>query len=217
MQQSQTRVFLPGFGARALSYAEGLPLGWDPLQPPALSLTRGELSSFVRWVAAELGRRPGPAILAGHSMGAALAILVAARNPSCASGLVLIAPAGLPLMKPVRSSAADFVRQLAEGSHRTGHTVASAAELVASPRSTVRLIRALRRLDLREEMARIRRHGTPVTVIGCDTDTLTPPGHCREAAALLGADYRELRLDGGHVWMYGRWPELASTLESVAY
>lgn len=217
MQQAASRLFLPGFGALARSYDEGLPYGWQSLQPPPPSVSRGTLTSLVDWVAGELMRRPAPALIGGHSMGAALAILVAARDPGCAAGLVLVGPAGLPLTKPLRASAADFTRQLVAGRHRPGDVVASGGQLLASPRSTVRLVRALRRLDLRAEMARIRRQGTPVTVIGCDTDTLTPPDHCRSAAELLGGRYRELRLDGGHVWMFGRWSALESALRSAAH
>jgi pimeloyl-ACP methyl ester carboxylesterase len=145
-------------------------------------------------------------------MGAALAILVAARDPSAVSGLVLIAPAGLPLTKPVRASAADYARQLVAGSHRLGDALTSGAELLGSPRGAIRMIRALRRLDLRSEMTRVRDGGTPVTVVACDTDTLTSPAHCMSAAGLLGGRYRELRLDGGHVWMFGRWPALSAVL-----
>jgi pimeloyl-ACP methyl ester carboxylesterase len=215
MQQGQMRIFLPGFGARAASYAEGLPSGWLPLQPPPPSVTRGRLDDLGVWLAEELVRRPRPTIVAGHSMGAALAILAAARYPHSVSRLVLVAPAGLPLTKPVRQSAADFVRQLCTGTHMLRDAASSTAELAAAPRSTFRLIRAFRRLDLREEMALIRRQRTPVTVIGCDSDTLTPPRHCRDVADLLGGSYRELRLDGGHVWMFGRWPVLANALESA--
>ena len=31
-------------------------------------------------------------------------------------------------------------------------------------------------------------------------------------ARLLGGCYREVRLDGGHVWMFGRWPDLVTVL-----
>jgi pyochelin biosynthesis protein PchC len=212
MQQDQTRIFLPGLGARATSYEQGLPAGWNALQPPPPSVTGGRLDALVDWLAGELDRRPGPALLAGHSMGAALAIIFAARYPASAGGLILIAPAGLPLTKPVHQSVAALVRQLATGTHQMRDAAATAAELAVAPRSTVRLIRALRHLDLHAEMARIRRHGTPVTVIGCDSDTLTPPHHCRKAAELMGAGYEELHIDGGHVWMYGRWPVLADAL-----
>ena len=54
-------------------------------------------------------RGRGRSRLAGHSMGAALAILAAAESPELVERLVLIAPAGLPLQKPIRESARDFV------------------------------------------------------------------------------------------------------------
>jgi pimeloyl-ACP methyl ester carboxylesterase len=212
MQQAATRLFLPGFAARARSYDEGLPGGWEALQPPPLSASRGSLTALVDWLAQELARRPAPAVLAGHSMGAALAILVAARDPGAVAGLTLIAPAGLPLSKPIRASVADFARQLVAGRHDLGPALVSAADLLRSPGGTVRLIRTLRGLDLRQQMARVREAGTPVTVIGCDTDSLITSAHCRSAARFLGGSYRELRLDGGHVWMFGRWPTFATLL-----
>jgi pimeloyl-ACP methyl ester carboxylesterase len=215
VHQDQPRIFLPGFGAHATSYAEGLPAGWLALQPPPPSVTGGRLDALVDWLAGELDRHERPALLAGHSMGAALAILATAQNPASTSGLILIAPAGLPLTKPVRASAADVVRRVCDGTLRTREAAHSAVEFAAAPRSTVRLIRSLRHLDLHEEMDRIRRRGIPVTVIGCDSDTLTPPQHCRKAAELLGGSYEELHLDGGHVWMFGRWPCLADVLDTA--
>jgi pimeloyl-ACP methyl ester carboxylesterase len=211
MSAARTRVFLPGFGARARAYAAGLPSAWVALQPPP---PRGDdpLGAYVDWLEAELTCRTGPSLVAGHSMGAALAILVAARRPDVVAGLVLIGPAGLPLSKPIRASAVDFVRQVATGRHRADDAVASAFELTRRPRVALRLIRQLRALDLRSEMERVREAGLPVTVISCETDTLTSPAQCSRAAAHLGARHRELHLDGGHVWMFGRWNVLAALL-----
>jgi surfactin synthase thioesterase subunit len=61
-------------------------------------------------------------------------------------------------------------------------------------------------------MRELRRLGVPVEVIGCASDTLVTPGHCRTAAGPLGADYRELDLPGGHMWMLDAWPRLAELL-----
>jgi hypothetical protein len=36
--------------------------------------------------------------------------------------------------------------------------------------------------------------------------------HCRAAAHLLGAEYREFDLDGGHMWMLTSWPSFADCL-----
>jgi homoserine acetyltransferase len=44
-------------------------------------------------------------------------------------------------------------------------------------------------------------------VIGCSTDELITPAHCRRLADLLGASYREVRAPDGHIWMITH-PEL---------
>jgi homoserine acetyltransferase len=41
----------------------------------------------------------------------------------------------------------------------------------------------------------------PVKVVGCSTDRLTTPEHCRRLAAMLGASYHDLDVPGGHIWM----------------
>jgi len=154
--------------------------------------------------------------LAGHSMGAALAIRAAASAPGRTGELVLIAPAGLPLGKPIRACVADFLRHAAAGRHDLRDVGESAAELVAAPRAAMRLARSLRRLDLSADMARIRAAGILTTVIACSTETLVTKEHCLETARLTGGRYRELDLDGGHVWMFGRWPLLRRELAAVA-
>ena len=216
MQPACTRLFLPGFGGRASTYAPGLPPGWEAVQPPSPRRCGGSLDGAADWLEGELARRPGPALLGGHSMGAALAVRVAARRPEAVSGLVLVAPAGLPLTKPVHHSVADLVANLAQGRHRLGDALASAVALAADPLATRRLVRELRGLDLRAEMDEVRARRIPVTVVSCASDTLTPPALGRVAAHRLGARHLELTLDGGHVWMFGRWPALAAILASAS-
>jgi pimeloyl-ACP methyl ester carboxylesterase len=66
----------------------------------------------VDWLLAELAAAPSPRILGGHSMGAALAVGVAAALlPERVERLVLVGPAGLRLTKPIRRSAAQFASQ----------------------------------------------------------------------------------------------------------
>ena len=64
-------------------------------------------------------------------------------------------------------------------------------------------------------MTAVRRAGVPTTVIGCASDTLISPDHCRRAARLLGADYREVPQRGGHLWMFGDPPALLMELEAT--
>jgi len=145
-----------------------------------------------------------------------LALLAAAAVPDRVRGLILISPAGLPLQKPLRLSAADFSRQLAARTHPLPDVLAAASELASAPRSAVRLVRALRRLDLSAQMERVRAARIPTVVVACATDTLVTPSHCRSAARLLAAEYRELAVPGGHVWMFERPALLAALLRDTA-
>ena len=70
-------------------------------------------------------------------------------------------------------------------------------------------------LDLSVEMRRVSAAGIDTTVVGCSTDTLVTAAHCRRAADLLGARYRELPLAGGHMWMLDAWPTLAAELAAI--
>jgi homoserine acetyltransferase len=73
--------------------------------------------------------------------------------------------------------------------------------------SALRLARAVQALDLTNELEQIRTHGIRCSVIGCSTDELITPAHCRRLAELLGAGYREVCATGGHIWMITH-PEL---------
>lgn len=206
-------IFLPGYAARARAYERGLPSGWEALQPPPPAVSGGSLEWLTGWLVDVLDERDAPVVVAGHSMGAALGVLAAARRPAMVTGLVLVAPAGLPLTKPIRRSAAEFTSQVVSGRHALTDLLATACDFARAPRAAARLGLALRALDLEEEMAAVRDAGVPVSVIGCDTDTLTPPALCMSAAALLGAQYRELHVEGGHTWMFGRWRLLSDVLQ----
>lgn len=204
-------LFLPGFAAPAALYRRGLPSGWRALDPPGFRAAP-DLRSRVRWLLDEVAAAPGSVVLGGHSAGAALAVLAAAATPERVERLVLVSPAGRPLAKPLRASASDFVRQLAAGAYPLAPLAQGALELVRAPRAALRLAHVLHDLDLSDDMRRVRAAGVPVTVIGCSTDTLVTGEHCRQAAHLLGARYRELTVAGGHMWMLGAWALLAAEL-----
>lgn len=208
----QGRLFIPGWGAIARLYGPGLPEGWEALELPSYRRTHGDFSGYRRWLAEELLQRPGPVVLGGHSMGAALALLAAIERPELVERLVLVSPAGLPLTKTMRSSTATFVRQAASGRYRPAHLGRMLGRVAASPINAHRLARSAHRLDLRPELPRFDVQRVPCTVVGCSTDTLTPPGHCRALAAALGADYREVDAPDGHIWPVTQPQLLAAVL-----
>jgi pimeloyl-ACP methyl ester carboxylesterase len=212
MSEAAARLFLPGWGAPPGLYDAGLPTGWTALEPPSFRRGQGSFDQYRRWLTTEIQKRDTAVILGGHSMGAALAVAVAAEIPDRVEGLLLIAPAGLPLTKPIRRSLADFYSQVAHGRYPIRAALHAVACILAAPRSALALARRVRALDLSTEMRRVKRHRIPATVIGCVSDTLVTGRHCRETAQLLGAGYRELDLPGGHMWMLGSWRSLRAEL-----
>jgi pimeloyl-ACP methyl ester carboxylesterase len=200
------KLFLPGFGASGRLYARGLGHGWQALDPPSFLATDGIFARYRRWLARELERSDEPVWLAGHSMGGALAVLAAASDPDRVARLTLVCPAGLPLRKPIRRSLTLFAGQVVRRRYDTRELRREVGQALGAPRAALRLARAVRALDLSSEMRNVRASGIPTEVVACATDTLVTPAHCRAAATLLGADYRELALDGGHMWMLTAWP-----------
>lgn len=198
---SVSGVFIPGWGAVPGLYAKGLPAGWETLELPPYSTTGGELTAYCRWLDTEIARRDAPISLAGHSMGAALAILVAVGRPAAIERLVLLSPAGLPLSKPLKASLATFFGQIAHGWYPVAEISLVVSHVLRTPRAALGLARAVHELDLSAELARLKTSSVPSTVVGCSTDRLTTPDHCRRLASLLGAAYHELDAPGGHVWM----------------
>jgi pimeloyl-ACP methyl ester carboxylesterase len=133
-------------------------------------------------------------------MGGALALLAAIERPDAVARLVLVSPAGLPLTKTMRASTATFVRQVIAGRYPLGHLSRVIARAVSAPVSALRLARTVHGMDVRPELERFPADRVPCTVVGCVTDTLTPPAHCRALATALGAEYHEVDAPDGHIW-----------------
>ncbi len=214
MSAATEKLFLPGFAALSSLYRPGLPANWTAIDPPGFGGSDGSFAGGCRWLVGELDRRNEPVELAGHSMGAALAIAAAAARPASVARLVLIAPAGLPLDKPFARSLGEFVSQVARGWYPLAEARRSIRDIVRSPRRALGLARALHRSDLSAEMEAVRAGSIDTVVVSASSDTLVTTEHCRRAAQLLGARYRELSLDGGHMWMLGSWAVLAGLLEN---
>ncbi len=206
------RLFVPGLGAPPAIYSRALDPRWRVLTPPSFAQSKGSLHAHVAGLVDEIDASREPATIAGHSMGAAIAILATLERPESVARLVLVAPAGLPLTKSVRQSLADFARQLTAGSYPLAATAGAAGSALRAPRAAIRLAAAVRSLDLTSELRRLASLGIPSAVLGCTTDTLTPVEHCRRIAELAGGGYRELGLPGGHVWMLTDQASFASAL-----
>jgi pimeloyl-ACP methyl ester carboxylesterase len=206
----RANLFVPGWGATAGLYS--LPAGWEALELPSYRSTRGEFRAYRRWLGEEVARRRAPVVLAGHSMGGALALLAALDRPESVERLILVSPAGLPLSKPMRASAVTSVRQFLRGCYPAGELWRVVVGAAAAPRAALRLARKVHDLDLSPELERIRASGVPCTVLGCASDELTTGAHCRELAAALAARYREVHARDGHIWPITEPERLAEEL-----
>ena len=194
------RLFVPGFGARASFYRDALGDGWSVHDPPAFRSGAG-FNAHVDALHRRLEASEQPLTLAGHSLGAAAAIVATARAPGLVAQLLLIAPAGLPLTKPLTRSLRDLRDQARNGVYPRGELRRALLDALAAPVSALRLARAVRALDLRGELEQLRHAGVPCDVVACVGDTLTPVEHCRRVADLSGARFREITARGGHMWM----------------
>ena len=194
------RLFVPGFAARPAFYRDALGDGWTIHRPPAMRCAP-TFEERVAALLAEVDSVRGPVMLGGHSLGAALAASVAARRPELVERLLLVGPAGLPLVKPVQASLRAFVLQVARGVYPPGELTRALVDVASAPLATARLARAVRSLDLRSTFAAVGARGVPCDVVGCTGDTLTTVAHAQAIAELTGGRYLELDAAGGHVWM----------------
>jgi pimeloyl-ACP methyl ester carboxylesterase len=206
------RLFVPGWGAPPAIYSRALGGDWRVVRSPTFAQSGGALAAHVDALVAELDWSSGPAVVGGHSMGGAVAVLAALERPEHVSRLVLVAPAGLPLTKPVHESVREFGRQLRAGAYPRIATGAAVASVLRAPRAAARLARAVRQLDLTAELGRLAQLGVPCGVVGCTTDSLITVDHCRRIARLAGGGYRELGLPGGHMWMLTERATFASVV-----
>ena len=206
-----SRLFVPGFGAVPAFYRPALSADWIVHEPPSFRRA-GSFRARVQAVRDQLERLDGPVTLAGHSMGAALAVTVALEQPERVERLVLVGPAGLPLTKPMRDSLRDCFGQIGERVYAPRELARVVLSALVAPRATLELARAVRALDLRSQLEELGRRGIPTDVVGCVGDTLTPVDHCRRIAGLAGARYREVDVRGGHMWMLFEPGALAALL-----
>lgn len=194
------QLFVPGFGARASFYRTALGPDWLLHEPPPFR-TRAGFAAHVEALRRRLEACDQPVALAGHSLGAACAVAATAQSPHLVASLLLIAPAGLPLAKPMSESLRDFGAQVRAGVYPRGDLGRAVRDLLRAPVSAFKLARSVHELDLHRELEAVRQAGVRCDVVGCAGDTLTPLDHCRRIAELAGARFREIAASGGHMWM----------------
>jgi pimeloyl-ACP methyl ester carboxylesterase len=169
-------IFLGGWSVAAHAYEPGLPAGWTCPQQPGFGETGGRFAAYVEWAAGLVRARGVPTHLAGHSLGGAVAIAVAAREPGLVPRVTAFAPAGLPVEHGLRHAARDVV---ANGlGLRLGASAASRSAIRAldHPRAALRLAREVERLDLTRELGLLRLAGVELLVVAAGGRPSCAPG-----------------------------------------
>ncbi len=193
---------LPGFGGSA-----GLPAGHD-------------LGDYAAWVAGfcDAVGMDDPALVAGHSLGGAVATRFAHDHPERVAHLVLINAVGAAVWKEVAGEVrylaerplwgwvADFSVDIAT-SDGLGATLKAIGEdavpnVVRNPVGLWQAAGLARRADLRAELERLRGDGIPVTALSSKGDLIIPAASFETLCRTLGVAGQVV--PGRHSWMLGR-------------
>jgi pimeloyl-ACP methyl ester carboxylesterase len=215
----------PALATRYRCLAPDLP-GWGDSEKPNVPYS---FEWYADWLAELLDARgASPAFVAGHSMGASIALQFALRHPGRVAKLALLNPVvrgsdGIKaetrmLSKPVLRHIGFllarrrwFLRYLTRHfTERIGGLEESDMLLVArgTYASMTRSLEALKTADFTGSLASIK---APSLVIGADTDREIPPEQSRLAAAIPGSRLEILK-GAGHATPLEKPDEVAQML-----
>ncbi|WP_420032488.1 alpha/beta fold hydrolase [Streptomyces sp. cg28] len=196
--------------------------GSDPVPDPGEDLTLEGLTNELAAVVED--RDAGPADIVGHSLGAVVALSLAATRPELVRRLIPVAGFAhaaqdayvrtvMRIWRDLVDDAETFSRFAMlvafSGPYLNGLSPAALEDVAGAfpPAGRARQLDLVLRLDLRPLLPLIQ---APTLVIGCAADALVPVHHAREIhAGIPGSSYAEL--DSGHV-MRAERPEEFVTL-----
>jgi pimeloyl-ACP methyl ester carboxylesterase len=208
---TSTAIVLPGTGSDARFAADAFSAAFDSVGLTAVAVEPDPTAVVESYLSAldDAAHRLGPVVVAGISLGAAVAVRWAADNASNTAALALALPAwtGEPAGSPAALSAEFTARSLRE----QGLDAVTAAMAASSPPWLARTLRrswaaqwpalpgALdeaarhRSLEL-DELARVE---VPAVVVGAVDDAVHPIEVARQwARALPNCELRTVTLDG---------------------
>ncbi len=148
-------------------------------------------------IAAFLDRKVGfPVIAIGHSMGAQIALEIAARHPGTVAGIVLVGPTVDPAARTAPRQLGRLLRDIAVESPRV--IARGAREYV---RSGPRLRRKLRAMLVHRPEDVMPRVTTPALVLRGEDDLVAPPEWCEAIVAAMPDARLEIVPGHGHETM----------------
>ena len=176
------------------------------------------ITTFAEDVAALIDTLPGPVILGGISMGAAIALLLAVRRPELVRGLILVRPAwgceAAPANMQPNAEVGDLLRRLPPDVGREAFATSATARALAAVApdnlsslmgfftrepvtETARLLCAIAADGPGVSEADLARIAQPALVCGTPEDTIHPLALAVRLAKLIpGAGFAELPAKG---------------------
>ena len=160
------------------------------------------------WVAREIEELAGPVDLVGHSLGALVALRVAAARPDLVRRLILIAPPGIQSRRSAIAYGPPVVATMLRARPRFLARAATDA-VRAGPRNLLRGGSHVAATDARSEAARVH---TPTLLVWGMHDRLTPSTIGREWLQALPDARLHVIEDAGHVPMVDSPSELVAAI-----
>ncbi len=202
--QGENLLFLHGAGGRGLiwqqqllafpkSLAPDLPWHPGPSRPSGqstagtLGATRWGVNRYLAAVRAYIGPAPAPRIIAGHSLGGAIALLWALTVPREVRGLILMATGARLRVSPVvlATLRADYNRGLEQlvalwFAPQANRRLKEKSQILLRAMAPEVLLAELRAADAFDVSAELGRINAPTLVICGSDDQVTPPEASRQ-------------------------------------
>jgi pimeloyl-ACP methyl ester carboxylesterase len=168
---------------------------------------RGSIQEYATWLEACLASQAdGPVVLAGHSMGGAIALETALRRRVELAGLVLISTGARLRVAPetlagMQTDFAGTMKRMAEYAYApdTPYAVRKESEVRLSQAGAEVVHADFAACDAFDVMDRLERIALPTLVLCGAIDQMTPPKYAQHLAQYIPGARLELIEGGGHM------------------
>ncbi len=167
--------------------------------------TEMSVGDYAEWVARELKRRSlRPSVIAGHSLGGAIALRLALDSPGLAPRLALVGTGARLRVAPALLAEAQMAgpsgsAAIVRASFAAAHTgQADAFHTARPPTAPGMLYRDLTACDQFDVMAELERITMPTLIVVGADDRMTPPKYAEYLHARLSTSELVVIPDAGH-------------------